>query len=226
LVHLLLDTLGPGCVDRDAMQYDAIAYTKVRNMGVTFGGVTVHLHTRTVDSGKLPSDGVAPLGLGARVSTEEHTTIEDFEEHRRSRRDTNDPLVLWFHIPPAMRCELLEDDCSASELEAVARENAALLTERQERSESSFATGSASSETDSASSDLEREATRDVEQLVQYGTVRAGEKRDGVCGAFSEVQPEEEERRKQRALEAQSQKERRRAERKKCAGCHRFACIC
>ena len=192
-------------------------------MGVTFGGVTVHFHARIVDGSKLPSDGVAPLGLGHRTSTEEHSSLEEFERVKHAARDENGALVLWFHIPPTMRCELLSADGGATvaELEAISQENTRLLLEREgnEGGASAFEQG-----TEDAFQRM-RPGT-DMHGELKYSTAGVGEKREGACGAFSEMQPEETERRKQRAVEAQAQKEQRKAERKKCAGCHRFACIC
>ena len=195
-------------------------------MGVTFGGVTVHCHARVVDGSKLPSDGAAPLGLGRRTSIEEHTSLEEFEKVKRSSRDEVGELVLWFHIPPEMRRRYLldSDGGSSEEIEAISRENALILRQRErEEGESAFAQVEDSGE---STSFQRMRPNTDMHRELRYSTAQVGDKREGACGAFSEVQPEETERRKQRAIEAQAQKELRKAERKKCAGCHRFACIC
>ena len=46
------------------------------------------------------------------------------------------------------------------------------------------------------------------------------------AGGFKEFDQEENERRKARALEASQEAQQRKAERKKCAYCKRFSCIC
>jgi len=53
-----------------------------------------------------------------------------------------------------------------------------------------------------------------------------GAKRTGEAGGFKEFDAEEDERRKMRAIEASQEKEMRKAEKKKCAYCKRFSCIC
>ena len=58
------------------------------------------------------------------------------------------------------------------------------------------------------------------------GMVAAGAKRTGQGGGFQEFNIEEEEQRKRRAMEDRQQKESRKAEKKKCAYCKRFACLC
>ena len=51
-------------------------------------------------------------------------------------------------------------------------------------------------------------------------------KREGEAGGFKEFDDEEQQRRKQRALEVRRDTEERKAEKKKCQYCKRFACIC
>lgn len=58
------------------------------------------------------------------------------------------------------------------------------------------------------------------------GTAAPGAKRMGEGGGFREIDDEENQRRKMRAMEAAREKEERKAERKKCAYCKRFACVC
>jgi len=53
-----------------------------------------------------------------------------------------------------------------------------------------------------------------------------GAKRTGEAGGFKEFDEEENERRKARALEASHEVQVRKAEKKKCAYCKRFSCIC
>ncbi|KAL1503559.1 hypothetical protein AB1Y20_012037 [Prymnesium parvum] len=180
-------------------------------MGVSFGGVTVHLHARAIDRSKLPSDGVAPLGLGAKLHTEEYADLDQFDRSRRAASTARHgaELRLWFHVPPSLRCELLAE-CSAEELAAVAEENASIL-------------GIDEAPRDAAAPQPLGAARGDG---VRYSNAKATDAREGVCGAFSEVQPEENERRRKRAHEELQLKEQRKAERRKCVGCHRYACIC
>ncbi|KAL3892939.1 MAG: hypothetical protein SGPRY_014634, partial [Prymnesium sp.] len=148
-------------------------------MGVTFGGVLVHQHTRVIDRSKLPSDGLAPLGIGAKVSTDEFSTIEQFEAFKRdaSKREEGEQLVLWFHIPPALRCQLL-DGCSAAELEDVANENARILSS-QGRADPALN----SAEEDEADEGFRRvgQVRRDTDlhgDLLRYSNAKVGEKRE------------------------------------------------
>mmetsp|Transcript_26706 Transcript_26706/g.56110 ORF Transcript_26706/g.56110 Transcript_26706/m.56110 type:complete len:196 (-) Transcript_26706:659-1246(-) len=59
-----------------------------------------------------------------------------------------------------------------------------------------------------------------------YSTADRGAKRNGEGGGFREFDDEEDARRKRRAYEERMEKAERKAERKKCDFCKRFACIC
>ena len=54
----------------------------------------------------------------------------------------------------------------------------------------------------------------------------AGTKRLGEGGGFKEYDQEAEEQRKRRAMTEKAEKEQRKAEKKKCEWCKRFACVC
>ncbi|KAL1498592.1 hypothetical protein AB1Y20_013907 [Prymnesium parvum] len=58
------------------------------------------------------------------------------------------------------------------------------------------------------------------------GTAAPGAKRMGEGGGFREIDDEENERRKLRAMEVARETQERKAERRKCAFCKRFACVC
>lgn len=148
-------------------------------MGVTFGGVTVHRHARVIDRSKLPSDGVAPLGLGQRIATENYSSLDQFEVYKREscKRKEGSTMMLWFHVPPELRCELLEEFSSAHELEDIARENAGLL-ETQGRAD-------LAETEDAESSSLNHFARgrRDTDlhgMFPRYSTAGEDEKREGV----------------------------------------------
>ena len=205
-------------------------------MGVTFGGVVVHSHARIIDGSKLPSDGLVPLGLGKLIHTEEHSSIEAFDEDARlikQHRAESDGLILWFHIPPPVRIELLPEDESENGalLIEVERENAEIL---RAKSESLSDTASLfKREGDDMGSGEEghqaglKRPSANADLPPQYSTASAGEKRTGIAGGFCEVALEEEAtRRRERAAEDQRRKLARKAERAKCKGCHRYACIC
>ena len=58
------------------------------------------------------------------------------------------------------------------------------------------------------------------------GTAAPGAKRIGEGGGFREIDEEENQRRKARAMEVARETQERKAERKKCEYCKRFACVC
>jgi hypothetical protein len=59
-----------------------------------------------------------------------------------------------------------------------------------------------------------------------YTTAGPEDTRAGAGRGFGERQGEEEERRKRRHADEKAATEARKAERRRCAGCKRFACIC
>ena len=71
---------------------------------------------------------------------------------------------------------------------------------------------------------LDRAAGLDTAR--SYGTVARDSKRTGEAGGFREYEQDEEERRKRRALQDRETTETRKAEKRKCEYCKRFACIC
>jgi hypothetical protein len=169
----------------------------------------------TLDSSKLPSDGLAPLGLGLAIDeAREHTTVDIFEQRLRTGVHP---------IPASMRRQLAAagDASNAShptgELERIEAENVSLLSVPLyacERDEEEMPVGS------------KRAANGALPPCASYTNAAPEDERTGAGGGFSEFDGEEEARRKQRALEQQQATEARKAERRRCAGCRRFACIC
>ena len=62
--------------------------------------------------------------------------------------------------------------------------------------------------------------------MMQVKGTEPGTSRVGVGGGFRELDEQEEARRKRRAEDERHEKESRKAEKRKCAYCHRCACIC
>ena len=94
--------------------------------GVRWGTVEVRCFQMTLDSSKLPSDGLAPLGLGLAIDeAREHTTVDIFEQRLRTGVHP---------IPASMRRQLAAagDASNAShptgELERIEAENVSLLS--------------------------------------------------------------------------------------------------
>jgi hypothetical protein len=58
------------------------------------------------------------------------------------------------------------------------------------------------------------------------GTMRAGDKRDGGGGGFREYDDDEQARRRRRLDADRQMALGRKAEKRRCAACHRFSCIC
>ena len=191
---------------------------------ISFGNVTVFHHERTLDDSKLPSDGMAPLGLGALLDTSEHT-LDKFESERRQARGpkmTDGALVFWDHMPPQLRGQLI--GASAEDLEAVAQENSILIREREQGlTEAVVQEMLASGCTSDAPLNGETYASNGA---ASYSTAAPDEARTGAGGGFCELDDGAEEQRRHRAEEEESRKRARKAERVRCTGCKRYACIC
>ncbi len=76
-----------------------------------------------------------------------------------------------------------------------------------------------------SNADAKANAAAGLDPYRGYGTA-GNAKRTGEAGGFREIDDEEDDRRKRRAIEAQREKEDRKAEKKKCEYCKRFSCIC
>ncbi|EOD31290.1 hypothetical protein EMIHUDRAFT_112905 [Emiliania huxleyi CCMP1516] len=95
-----------------------------RVCGVRFGSVDVLYHSVHLDDSKLPSDGLAPLGLGE-LQRREHLQVDSFERQRCGQRCDGGAMV----IPPAERASLAGMKRQAS-LEAIEKVNKQLRLER------------------------------------------------------------------------------------------------
>ncbi|EOD40998.1 hypothetical protein EMIHUDRAFT_108187 [Emiliania huxleyi CCMP1516] len=95
-----------------------------RVCGVRFGSVDVLYHSVHLDDSKLPSDGLAPLGLGE-LQRREHLQVDSFERQRCGQRCDGGAMV----IPPAERASLAGMKRQAS-LEAIEKVNEQLRLER------------------------------------------------------------------------------------------------
>mmetsp|Transcript_13974 Transcript_13974/g.30298 ORF Transcript_13974/g.30298 Transcript_13974/m.30298 type:complete len:188 (-) Transcript_13974:359-922(-) len=62
--------------------------------------------------------------------------------------------------------------------------------------------------------------------LLKVNGAETGTKRLGSGGGFKEFDEEEDDRRKRRAIDAQREKDERKATKKKCDACKRYSCIC
>ena len=71
-----------------------------------------------------------------------------------------------------------------------------------------------------------RDRTAGLDTGSNFGTAGSNLKRTGEGGGFREFDADEDDRRKRRAIEERQEKESRKAEKKKCDYCKRFACIC
>jgi hypothetical protein len=169
---------------------------------VAFSHCTVFHFAVALDRCKLPSDGVAPLGLGALISSE-MLAIDAYESERFGRRRHAAAL----HVESEARVRRLVGAVSVEEFEAVARENRQCL----EGAEPPMR----------APSHAERGVS-----LPTYTTARPGDERTGVGGGFRERDESADGARRERAAEEQRRKQQRLSERTRCSGCRRFACIC
>jgi len=182
-------------------QDDELPAAKRLRRSVHYGAVVVRYFAVVCDGAKLPSDGVAPLGLGALQATESHS-LDDYEARQCAGVS---------QVPCADRLSRLSHEDSAF-VSAVGSENAAILAQSMGAEEPvpDGGGGSASG----------------TPLHPGYTTAAEGDKRDGAGGGFSEVDPAEDELRQKRAAEARRQTAERKAERRRCPGCKRCACIC
>lgn len=213
--------------------------TACKKRRVTFGDVHITEFAITIDDSKLPADGLSPLGLGEWLHAETFG-LEDFEAARTMGKDD----------PPAVGCGgrvgsrqgvrrvddferrgLLvgylgsEDPKAVALLESVEADNREIRNQNvttyerdlsyEEESAAAAGSGWTSLRTPS-----------DKPSAPMYTTAEEGASRDGLGGGFCERDDDEEARRKARALSEKAATETRKAERRRCAGCKRFACIC
>ena len=162
--------------------------------------VTIMLFQVELDGSKLPSSGCAPIGLGRETSGHAES-LDEFESRRAGERRPVEKLLLGH----GARLQLLEgvDPVELSTLEA---ENAAIL-------------------------DADTDGPNDIHvapafTTTAYTTALPGDERAGVGHGFEERQEEEEVRRKRRQEEEKTATQVRKAEKRRCTGCKRFACIC
>ena len=193
---------------------------------VRFGDVVINAHTVILDGSKLPSDGCAPLGLGAPVGEALTRSVDEHE----TQRAAGSPGVRL--VSTEDRREAVRDECEAAELFAVERLNQEIIlsacgAQPEDDTTSIFESRECSPdpfEADQAGpasgSDSERSG------LPTYSTAAADAERSGHGGGYCEVDEEAEEGRKRRALDAAAATETRKAEKRRCKSCKRFACIC
>ena len=206
----LLSLLSMGAQYRDARR-------------VRFSTVLIRTHEVILDGSKLPSDGCAPLGLGAPVGE----LIRSVDEHETQRAAGSPGVRL---VSTEDRREAVGDD--AAELYAVERLNQQIILQ----------SCGAEDEDDSLSLFESRECSPDPFEADQadpasgseskrpgppaYSTAAPDAERTGHGGGYCELDEEAEEGRKRRALEAAAATETRKAEKRRCKSCKRFACIC
>ena len=185
---------------------------------VRFGSVVIRTHEVILDGSKLPSDGCAPLGLGAPVGEALTRSVEEHE----TQRATASPGVRL--VSTEERREAVGDDAAA--LYAIERRNQEIILNAcgAQPDDDSFESCECSPGT-SFQVDSSDQVDRSGQQTT-YSTAAADAKRSGHGGGYCELDEEAEEGRKQRALEAAAATETRKAEKRRCRSCKRFACIC
>ena len=161
--------------------------------------VLIKTHELVLDGSKLPSDGLAPLGLGSLIGE----TLCSVEEHEARRAGG-----LVRHVSTDERRDAVGGDASA--LLALERSNREIIMQTED-GDGAASWGS---------------LVTDAVTPALYSTATSDAKRTGQAGGFCEVEEEAEARRKQRALDAAAATATRKAERKRCPACKRFACIC
>ena len=185
---------------------------------VSFGCVTVAEFSITIDDSKLPSDGLSPLGLGDFLQMSEAQMIDAYEAGR-SRcgvRHLDDferrGLILG-------RLDEVPDQQIVEALEACEASNRLIRSYQGDDEEDTIGRKGDTLQPYSDSTVFSRVSP-------MYSTAEHGAKRDGLGGGFHERDKEEEARRKARALAEKAATGSRKAERRRCADCKRFACIC
>ena len=190
---------------------------------VRFSTVLIRTHEVILDGSKLPSDGCAPLGLGAPVGE----LIRSVDEHETQRAAGSPGVRL---VSTERRREAMGDD--AAELYAVERLNQQIIlqscgAEDEDDSPSIFESRECSPdpfEADQADPAGDSESKRPGPPA--YSTAAPDAERTGHGGGYCELDEEAEEGRKRRALEAVAATETRKAEKRRCKSCKRFACMC
>ena len=173
-----------------------------------------------LDDSKLPHDGLSPLGLGQWQQTVE-SEFEEFEL-ARSRCGVR-------HLDDFERRGLLIGRLDDLDTQALADLEVVEAANREIRGHNvSFVFDDDLEEdgTDRWSSVSSASDKPAVSATPLYSTAEDGASRDGKHGGFNEIDDEEEARRKLRALSEKSATETRKAEKRRCAGCKRYACIC
>jgi hypothetical protein len=173
---------------------------------VSFGSVSIKSHEMILDGSKLPSDGLAPLGLGDLVGE----TVRSVEEHEAQRSSDGSSAGVR-HVSTEQRRDAVGHDASA--LLALERANREII----QQAEDGDGGGWGSLVSTAPSTDI---------GPTRYSTAAPDERRTGHSGGFCEVDEEAEARRKQRALDAAAATATRKAERRRCSECKRFACLC
>ena len=189
---------------------------------VRFSNVVIRTHTVILDGSKLPSDGCAPLGLGAPVGEALTRSVDEHE----TQRAAGSPGVRL--VSTEDRRDTVGDD--AAELFALERNNQEIIlqacgAQADDDSSSLFESRECSPET-SFQADQAGSSGSETPGLSTYSTAAADAERSGHGGGFCELDEEAEAGRKRRALDAAEATETRKAEKRRCKSCRRFACIC
>ena len=172
---------------------------------VRFSSVHVHWFAAQVDGSKLPTSGCAPVGLAQLLQSDPAEALEAYEARREGVRRSATGLLLGHGARLAMLAEASTDATELADLES---ENARLLSR------------------DASDDPVAAPDSLGAKVAAGYGTAAPSEKRLGRGGGFSELDEEEESRRKLRAAQTKLQAEARKVERRRCEGCRRFACLC
>ena len=196
---------------------------------VSFGCVRIAEFAVTIDDSKLPHDGLAPLGLGELLQTLEYTNFEAYETSRStSRRGVH-------HLDDFERRGLLlgrldetPDPEAVLALEACEEANRKIRgqTVTTYERDTDYEEETTASGWSSRLRPDDSDGAARTRNKPSYTTAEEGASRDGLGGGFRERDEEEESRRKARALSEKAATDSRKAERRRCAGCKRYACIC
>lgn len=242
-------TLAESALPNAALTFAApsITHAAPKKKCVTFGHAIVRTFAMTIDDSKLPSDGLSPLGLGEALDAEVYP-LDAYEAARSAERpqlaDMSDEERAQLPDATARRVDSRrgvrvvsdferrgilvgwlgdEDPEEKAVLEAVEASNRAIRGQNVTVYERDDAYDI---EEESGWADGQRYSLSGQPHVPLYATADEDASRDGIGGGFDERDEEEEDRRKARALEERAATETRKAERRRCAGCKRFACIC